>query len=117
MNPVIVPATPEIWERFYGEPPAKSFRALAAVLDGAPLAIAGTYVNGDCKVAFAAVKPVMRERFRKTGVRLAHEVMAMIRASGVPVVAIADPQIEPAVRFLEHLGFEPVTEGVLAWKG
>lgn len=116
MSPAIVPATAMHWEQFYGAPPPRSFRGLVAVHDGVPLAIGGTYVQGDCKVAFAAVKPEMRERFRKTGVRLAREVMAMIRASGVPVLAVADPQIEAAPRFLEHLGFHPVHEGVHAWR-
>lgn len=115
MNPAIVPATPEILTRFYGQPQRCSVRALAAVLDGEPICIAGTCVQGGRKVMFADVRDEMR-RYPKTGVRMAKKVMDGIRADGVPVAAMADEGVESARRFLEYLGFQPVHDGVYAWR-
>lgn len=112
MSPEIVPATPELMERFYGKPQAVTVRALAAVLDGEPLCIAGTFTQGGVTVVFANVRPEMRKRFKKTGLRLARRVMQMAQGR---VVAMPDGNVEAAARFLEHLGFTKADNGVYAW--
>lgn len=112
MTPEIVPATPELMERFYGTPQQITVRALAAVLDGEPLCIAGTFTQGGVTVVFANVKPEMRTRFKKTGVRLARRVMETVSGR---VVAMPDGNVEAAARFLEHLGFTKSENGVYAW--
>lgn len=117
MTPVIVPATYELLDRFYGKrQPYTVHRALAAVLDGEPICIGGAYRVGDRFVAFADVRPVMRERFVKTGVRMAKDVLKMYREMGVPLFAKASCDVEAAGRFLEHLGFKPLRDGVYAWR-
>jgi hypothetical protein len=115
VTPTIVPATAEMIMRFTGEAPRHTVRALAAVLDGEPLAIAGVHCDGKRHIAFASVKPVMRERYRKTGLRMARQVIAMWRSLGVPVFAVPDERIEAAPRFLRHLGFREIRKGVYAW--
>jgi hypothetical protein len=71
MTPAIVPATPDLLKRFYGDAPRRTVRALAAVLEGEPLCVAGIYRDGDRLVGFADMRPEMRERYRKTGMRMA----------------------------------------------
>ena len=115
MRPAIVPATRELLERYYGHSQSRSVRALAVVLDGEPICIGGTCRDGARVIAFAEIKPVMRERYRKTGLLLAKRVMAMIRETGVPVFTITDCNVEAAERFLEHLGFTKRAEGIYTW--
>ncbi len=100
----IVPATADLVRAFYGKLP-RTMKALVAVVDGRPICVAGTFVNPDgVTVVFADIRDEMRAH-KKTGMRMAWRVMAMVRASGVKTFAKADCNIEPAVRFLEHLGF------------
>jgi acetyl-CoA carboxylase carboxyltransferase component len=114
-NPEIVPATPDLIKRFYGHAQPWTVRAFAAVLNGEPLCIAGVgYAEGQ-SVVFANVKPVMRERFKKTGVRLAKCVMQLVAERGQPVIALPDCGLESAPRFLEYLGFQRLPNGVYAW--
>ncbi len=115
MTPDIVPATAEMFTRFTGKPPQHTVRALAAVLDGEPLAIAGVHCDGNRHFAFASIKPVMRERYRKTGLRMARQLLQEWRDRGAPVYAVADERIEAAPRFLEHLGFREIGKGLYAW--
>ena len=118
MSPVIVPATSALLERYYGHrPPWTVHRAFAAVYEGEPICIGGAFRHGERFVAFADVRPIMRERFVKTGIRLAHRVLEAYREMGVPLYALADCKVEPARRFLEHIGFKPLAEeGVYAWR-
>jgi hypothetical protein len=115
VTPTIIPATPELLECFYGRPQQRTVCALAAVVGDEPVCVAGTFMERGHKVAFADVTPRMR-RYPKTGLRMARSVMQMIRAAGVPVVAVADTHIEPARRFLEFLGFEQIRDEVYSWR-
>lgn len=118
MNPIIVPATAELLERYYGRrPPWTVHRAFAVVHEGEPICVGGAFRHEDRFVAFADVRPIMRERFVKTGVRMARKVMEAYREMGVQLYATADCNVEPAKRFLEHLGFKPLPQpGVYAWQ-
>jgi hypothetical protein len=110
-----MPATAEMFAQFTGKPLRHTVRALAAVLDGEPLCIAGVHCDGKRYIAFASVKPVMRERYRKTGLRMARQLIQAWGALGMPVFAAADECVEAAPRFLEHLGFREIRKGVYAW--
>lgn len=117
-SPVIVPATAELIDRYYGHrPPWTVHRAFAAVLDGEPVCIAGALRDGERFVAFADIRPVMRERFVKTGLRMARRVMESYRALGVPLYALAACDVPAAERFLLHLGFQPLPNGGFVWQG
>jgi hypothetical protein len=113
MKPEIVPATRELMERFYGHPPRQTAQALVTLLGDEPIGVAGVYADRYGRmVCFADTRPVLRERFSKTGVRMAHRLMKMAREKGVTLWAAADSGIEPAARFLEYLGFTHVEKGV-----
>lgn len=114
MSPAIVPATRDLLEQFYGHPQSRSVRALAAVLDGKPICVAGVHCDGARYIAFAEITPLMREKYPLSGMRMARRVMQMIRDLRVPVYTAADCRVEAAHRFLEHLGFARKGE-VYAW--
>lgn len=107
----IVPATAELLQKFYGRPPLVAVKALVAVYEGEPICVGGYLQTGFVAIPFTDVRPVMRERFVLTGVKMAKRVMAMVRASGLTMVARPDLAIEPSVRFLEYLGFERQDNG------
>lgn len=112
MNPEIVPATPEILLAFYGRPLKRTARAWAALLQGEPICIGGYYQDGERTIAFSDFRPIMREKFTKTAVKMALMVMDELRQEGVTVHAGADCAVEAAGRFLEYLGFHHVEKGV-----
>ena len=104
-SPQIVPVTDELVTAFWGAPRYNTMRGLAAVKDGHPICIAGIYFDGDKMCAFADIREEMR-KFRKTGVRMGHELAAMMTALGTDVYALADKACPNADLFLIHLGFE-----------
>jgi hypothetical protein len=104
--PEIRPATADDLARFYGSPPERTMRALVAVLDGEPIAVAGIAYQrpGQPPYLFSDLKPEMR-RHRKAIVKGARQMLRDLARPGL--VAIAGEPTAP--RLLARLGFRHVT--------
>jgi hypothetical protein len=105
------------FEALVGRAPPFRVRCITAELDGRPIGLGGLGFRPDgVVIAFAQLADALR-RYPAAVHRAGLAGMAMIRASGVPVVvAQADP--DPAAeRWLRHFGFEPVEGGrVFVWR-
>ena len=115
--PEIVPATPELLERFYGAKPPRTQRAIAVVEDGEVLAIGGIYTIEANLVMFSEMRPEVRTSswYRRTLVRAVRQIMGFASTRNIPVLALADPEIEGSEALLKHFGFEPLTQGIWGW--
>lgn len=111
----IIAADADLIRQFYGAPLPRTVKAYAAVKDGRPLAISGTYMDCDRTILFADISDEMRQ-YKKTGVALGKRVMQMIRTGGKRVIAKADENVGQSARFLEYLGFQHVKDGVYTWQ-
>lgn len=117
MSPKIVDATPELVAHFFGgKPPPWTIRAVIATIGDEPIALCGAFRYDDTFIFFSEGMAVMREKYRKTGVRMALQMMKVFRERRMTVYAQPSPSVESAKRFLEWLGFEPTGEGVYRWK-
>jgi hypothetical protein len=92
---------------FYGETPRRSMRALVAVLDGKPVGLAGVYYHQGQVVAFSETKPELQGMRHAIG-RGALAVLAMLKRMNIPVLALAQQDIEGSAAFLARCGFEHV---------
>jgi hypothetical protein len=99
------PATAADIAAVYGEPPKRSMRAYAALVDGEAIAVAGVYYYPDQVVAFSRINPAY-EHLRTGLGRGALKVIQMLKNMNVPVLAVAEPGKETAPAFLERCGFE-----------
>ena len=115
----VVPATAELMAPFE-KPHGRSFRAVAALQDGAAFGIGGFYVTSNGLVIFMEIDP----EIRKQGLSFAHrrailEGFRMLQdmvGHNLPVRALADENIDGAEVLLEHLGFEHLSDGVWQWQ-
>jgi hypothetical protein len=114
MGPVIIPATAELLERFYGAPPKQTMRAFVGVLDGEVLGVVALVADGSRMALFSEMKPEAR-KYSKAIVRGAREIMALAERIGAPVHAAADTDIPCAERFLTRLGFTRIAPEVFEW--
>jgi hypothetical protein len=105
-DPMIRPATAADIAAFYGAPPMLSLRAMVAVDDGTPVAVAGLAYQGAGKppYLFSDIAPAMR-RHAKTILRGARAMLAQLARPGM--AALADPEHPGAARLLMRLGFVP----------
>lgn len=94
-----------------------SCRGVVAVEDGAVIGLAGLYVDqvSARQVLFMEIKPKLRRhpRVLLKGWRI---ILRWMLESGLPTHATCDDRIEKAQRFLEHLGFRRIQQGVFAWQ-
>lgn len=111
----IVTATAEILERFYGDAPARTVRAIAAVRDDRVIGVAGVYADGSRLVMFSQLTDELR-RDRRSIVRGIRRLTELARARRMPVHAVADAAIEGSERLLEHIGFQRVSPEVFVWQ-
>lgn len=111
------PATRADWEAFYGEPPQHTVKAIVADADGEILGVAGLEKHQGFYVAFSDIGDKMRKH-KKAILKAGKELVNLINASRLPVVAIQNEAEPTAYGFLTHLGFTPTEEpGVLIWLG
>jgi len=108
----IVPATPELMERFYRGRQKRSARALVALRDGEPVAVVGVYLDRTRWVLFSdrTVDPVAHKRDVVRLMRAAKELLN----SSLPVYACAE-LTDAARRTLVHMGFVQVKGDVYQW--
>lgn len=120
MKSVVRYATDDDFIAVVGVLPTFRVRAFAGEVDGDVLAVGGLEFLPDGTVAaFIQVKPGARRysvALHKAGLRAMQEAKRL----GIKrVVAMADLGVEPAVRWLERLGFQETTvdgEQVFAWQ-
>jgi hypothetical protein len=102
---------------WYGEA-RYTTNALAGVLSGEVIALAGVYRTPHNVIAFAGLRPVMRER-KKDVVRMARRVKQLLQVYPL-VVAFADRSEPTSHRFINHMGFRywgPSTHGdMFVWE-
>lgn len=118
MGPQIVLATPELLERFYGQKPVKTQRAIAVVENGEVLAVGGIFATQANYVIFSEMRQDVRSQpwYRRTLIRAVRRILSFAVKRDIPVLALADPDIEGSENLLKHLGFEPLTQGVWGWQ-
>lgn len=106
MAPIIREATAADLAAFYGKAPARTVRAMVAVLGDDPIAVCGlAYQGGGLPLLlFSEMKPEMR-RFPKMILKGARAALALAR--GVSAVAVANPDEALSPKLLRHLGFVP----------
>lgn len=110
-------ATPADVDRFYGERPHQSFRALV-IADGDTVhALGGVYYTKENAVAFMDLHEGARP-LRKSMVKAMKIAMErLVATSRLPVIAICSEDEPTAPGLLRHFGFEPIEEGVYQWRG
>jgi hypothetical protein len=102
-NPDIVMATQANFDDL-GETLKRGGRAIAAVLDGKTIGVAGYYLEKGDVIVYSTITPELRQH-KKTIIRGAMIVVGMVDQIGAPARALAE-DIAGAEELLEHLGFE-----------
>lgn len=87
-----------------GEAVKHGGRAIAAVLDGRTIGVAGYYLDKGRVVVYSTITPELRPH-KRTIIRGAMIIIGMIDRMGLPVQALAG-DIEGADRLLEYIGFD-----------
>lgn len=101
-------ATPEDLKRFYPELTC-SFRAWVCELDGEVQGIIGLALVRPMACMFSTFEKPLRPYLKHlTVLRLIKRAEAAVKASKVPVLALAEPTEPTAPGMLERLGFEHV---------
>jgi hypothetical protein len=90
---------------FETDSPPFTVKGLSFFLEGELVAIGGVRYERGYFIAFSDIKPGVTVS-KATVYRCGLEVMKFIKDLGIPVVAMADENLESAPRFLTHLGFE-----------
>lgn len=97
----VVPATAEMFAAL-GEPQEYTAHALAVLRDDELQGLAGYIVDRGRAVVFSKIVGKLPPQ---TIVKTAKRVIDMAVESGLPVVAVPDPEVPGSKRFLERLGF------------
>lgn len=104
MNVVIRPATRQDFEDWYQALPQRTLRAWVGEVDGKVEAIAGYVIHPHFVEAFSSI--AAGRVFPSAIVyRNAVKLFAAMRRHGLPLIAVADPNIKNSGKFLERLGF------------
>ena len=96
-------------DTYYGERPEVTVRAVVALLDGVPMAIAGLELRGDRAIAFSEFKPEFEPHLKDiTVLRAVKAAQRMFRESRLPVIVCttSNPPL------MERLGFTDIQPGV-----
>ncbi len=96
-------------DRYYGERPAKTIRAIVVLLDTEPVGIVGLANEGDRYVAFSEYKPELEPHLKSMPVlRAVKAAQRMFLTATLPVVVCNTTN--PAL--LKRLGFTEFQPGV-----
>lgn len=96
-------------EKYYGELPPQTIRAVVVTLNEEPVGIAGLSYDGDRYTAFSEFKPELEPHLKSMPVlRAVKAVERMIHEANLPVIVIntTNPPL------LERLGFREIEPGV-----
>lgn len=104
----IVPATAEDAKVFFNGLPPYRLRAYAGRIDGRTIGIGGIYfLPSGLKAAFLVLSPEGKN-YPVALCKAAKAFLKKLRDEGVrKIIAVADPGIPSAERFLLHFGFTP----------
>lgn len=111
----IKPATPELLARFYGKLPERTSHAIVAMEGERVIGVAGLYQDGPRMVAFTELDGVRADK--RLIVKGYRALLPLMRAAGLPVLALCDAAVEGSERLLLHYKFRPIGEGVWQWQG
>lgn len=107
-------ATASDIDRFYGERPAPTMKAIAIKRGDQPVAIIGMFMDGQRMRAFSEYVPEFEPNLRSmTVLRAIKAAQRMFRECSRPVIAVKGSD----TGILERVGFEPVTDEVFKWRG
>jgi len=116
-KPKIVNATPELLEKFYGQRPSHTVRAVVAVKDDDVIGVAGICIQNGRAIVFSEKKEGTTYD-KRTIVQGIRRVMGIAAQKKIPVYAVADPKIDGSDTLLRHMGFMPTHENseVYSWQ-
>lgn len=103
-QPEIVPANKGHFDDL-GETLQRGGRAIAAVMDGSTIGVAGYYLDNGRLIVFSTITPELR-KFKRTIVRGAKIVMGMTLNIHAPAHALAESETKGSETLLRHFGFE-----------
>ena len=105
------PATVEDVRPFYATMPSHRLWAWVAKKDGTPIGVGGIYFLDDgTRVGFIELTEE-GEKHPRDLVKATRKFLKMLRDEGIPkIIAVPDPGIEAATRFMKHFGFQVVGE-------
>ena len=107
-------ATTEAVARAYPKRPQQTMRAILAMDEDRVLGIAGVYQQDANLVMFANLSPELLEQ-KRTIVRGIRLLMKLATRARLPIVALADPEIDGSDRLLEHMGFTLARGRIYTW--
>lgn len=91
--------------------PVRGGRAIAAILDGKTVGIAGYYLDKGRVVVYSKITPTLRLH-KRTIIRGAMIIAGMVDKVQAPALALAEDGTAGAEALLEHIGFERVEGSV-----
>jgi hypothetical protein len=106
MKPVLIPATRELAEAYYGQKPPHTFQGLICVDEGRPLGVCGLYRDEGHVFAFSEFSEELRPH-RRVLVQAVRAMVDMMDASPVTVFAIENREEPLAADLLRRVGFVP----------
>lgn len=102
-RPELVMASKEHFDEL-GETLKHGGRAIAAILDGKTIGVAGYYLDKGRVVVYSTITPALRLH-KRTIIRGAMIIVGMVDRIGIPAQALA-ADVHGSERLLEHVGFE-----------
>lgn len=107
-------ATARDIDRYYGERPAPTMKAIAIKRGDQPVAIIGMIMDGQRMRAFSEYVPEFEPHLRSmTVLRAIKAAQKMFKESRRQVIAVKGSD----TMILERVGFVPVTDEVYTWRG
>ncbi len=85
--------------------PIHGGRAIAAILDGKTVGIAGYYLDKGRVVVYSKITPTLRLH-KRTIIRGAMIIAGMVDKVQAPALALAENGTQGSEALLEHIGFE-----------
>lgn len=110
---IVRPATTDDAIAMWGNTYSDTLRAVACEDNGELLAIAGIRYSRPA-MCFSDIRPELK-RSPKTIMKIARQVICLVRSVKREVYALADQDEPTSMNFLAHLGFEHVEGRLFKW--
>ncbi len=98
-----------------GEKLRRGGKAIAAIMDGRTVGVAGYYLDNGRVIVFSTITPELR-LYKRTIVKGAAMVMDMANRVQAPAHALADPETYGSDTLLRHFGFEQLDRDIYGRK-
>ena len=112
-TPIIRPVRREDLEVFYPGMAMQTVRGFAIEIDGQPEVVCGILYSMPLQ-CFSTISDKAK-RYPKAIVQCARKLGKIMDTCQAPVLALASETEPTAERFLEHVGFERIEEGIYRW--